>query len=92
MGSAAESEKIGQDGVFECSTRKVRAEFIPRQHWEMLASTTEILLIEWSCLAKVILAWIGAVVRVLNHGACVRWMRRIISGRIDPKKRYSKID
>jgi hypothetical protein len=89
VGSAAESEKIGQDGVFECSTRKLRAEFIPREHWEMLASTTEILLIEWSCLAKVILAWIGAVVRVFNHGACVRWMRRIISGRIDPGKRYS---
>ena len=67
MGSAAESEKIGQDGVFECSTRKLRAEFIPREHWEMLASTTEILLIEWSCLAKVILAWIGAVVRVFSR-------------------------
>ena len=60
-----------------------------REHWQMLASTIEILLIEWSCLAKVILAWIGAVVRVFNHGACVRWMRRIISGRIDPGKRYS---
>jgi hypothetical protein len=60
-----------------------------REHWEMLASTIEILLIEWSCLAKVILAWIGAVVRVFSHGACVRWMRRIISGRIDPGKRYS---
>ena len=66
MGSAAESEKIGQDGVFECPTRKLRTEFIPREHWEMLASTTEILLIERSCLAKVILAWIGAVVRVFQ--------------------------
>jgi hypothetical protein len=46
-------------------------------------------LIEWACFAKVILAWIGAVVRVFSHGACVRWMRRIISGRIDRGKRYS---
>jgi hypothetical protein len=43
-----------------------------REHWEMLASTIEILLIEWSCLAKVILARIGVVVRVFNHGASVR--------------------
>jgi hypothetical protein len=63
-----------------------------REHWQMLASTIEILLIEWSCLAKVILARIGVVVRVFNHGACVRWMRKIVSGRIDPGKRYSKID
>ena len=92
MGSAAESAKIGQDGVFEQSAREDQAEFIPCDHREVLASTIEILLIVWSCLAKVILARIAAVVRVYNRGACVRWMRKIISGRIDPKKRYSKID
>ena len=81
-------KKLGKTACWSAQPGK----FAPnsfREHWQMLASTIEILLIEWSCLAKVILAWIGAVVRVFNHGACVRWMRRIISGRIDPGKRYS---
>jgi hypothetical protein len=84
-------KKLGKTACWSAQPGK----FAPnsfREHWQMLASTIEILLIEWSCLAKVILAWIGAVVRVFNHGACVRWMRRIISGRIDRGKRYSKID
>ena len=81
-------KKLGKTACWSAQPGK----FAPnsfREHWQMLASTIEILLIEWSCLAKVILAWIGAVVRVFSHGASVRWMRRIISGRIDPGKRYS---